>query len=337
MNHTAFFQLLKGDVPGGIFLFHGEEEHVKRSALNALREKVLPEGLEALCETVLDNPAAADLVAAAETLPMMAEQRLVIVRDSALLLSGRARDEAADSERLTGYLPKLPPHALVVFYCHGVIDGRKKLSVALNKLAKVVKFDALSDDELTRWVRAQLKAEGGKTIGDREAQKLVFTAGRDLTLLSGELRKLAHYLGDREAVEAADIDAVVTRSLECTVFQLVDALVEGKEAQAFSLLSAMLEAGEEHLRILAMVLRQYRMLLQIKWMQAEGVDRGAQQRRLGVAPFLFDRAQKQAQGYTLERLKRAVALCVDTDYAVKSGRMREEAALERAMLSFGVK
>lgn len=336
MNHTMFFQSLKGEsLPAGIYLFQGEEEHVKRSALQRLREKVLPEGLEALCETLLDNPSADDIIAAAETVPMMAERRLVVVRDSALLVSGRARDEAAESERLTAYLPKLPGYTLLLFYCHGGIDGRKKLSQALGKLATVVKFDPLSDEELTRWMRATLKAEGGKTIGPREAQRLAFTAGRELALLTGELHKLAHYLGEREAVEAADIDAVVTRSLECTVFQLVDALVEGKEAQAFSLLSAMLEAGEGRLGILAMMLRQYRVLLTLKWMQAEGIDRPSQQRRLGVPPFAFDRAQKQAQGYTLARLKEAVALCVDTDYAVKSGRLREDAALERAMLMLG--
>ncbi len=335
MNHTAFFQSLKGELPGGAYLFIGEEEHVKRSALARLREKVLPEGLEALCETVLDNPSADDIVAACETMPMMAERRLVLVRDSALLVSGRARDEAAECERLTAYLPKLPDFTLLLFYCHGGIDGRKKLSTALNKTATVVKFDPLSDEELTRWIRSTLKAEGGKTIGPQQAQHLAFTAGRELALLTGEIQKLAHYLGDREAVESADIDAVVTRSLECTIFQLVDALVEGREAQAFLLLSTMLEAGESRLGILAMTLRQYRTLLTLKWMQAEGIDRSTQQRRLGVPPFAFDRAQKQAQGYTLAQLKAAVALCVDTDFAVKGGRMREDAALERAMLMLG--
>jgi len=136
-------------------------------------------------------------------------------------------------------------------------------------------------------------------------------------------------------VEAEDIDAVATRSLECTVFQLVDALVEGREGRAFELLAVMLEAGEARLGILAMLLRQYRLLLALKWMQAEGIDRATQQRRLAVPPFAFDRAQKQARGYTLERLKEAVRLCVDTEFAVKSGRMREDVALERAMLMLG--
>jgi len=336
INHTAFFQSLKGEeMPGGIYLFQGEEEHVKRSALERLRARVLPEGLAALCETVLDNPPAGDIVAAAETMPMMAERRLVIVRDSALLLPGRARDEAEDGERLAAYLPNLPDYTLLLFYCHGKADGRKKLSQTLGKLATVVRFDPLGDEELIRWMRATLKAEGGKTISPRTAQQLAFTSGRDLAVLTGELHKLAHYLGDREAVQAEDIDAVATRSLECTVFQLVDALVEGCERRAFELLAVMLEAGEGRLGILAMLLRQYRLLLLLKWMQAEGIDRATQRRRLGVPPFAFDRAQQQARGYTFDRLKEAVRLCVDTEFAVKSGRLREDAALERAMWMLG--
>ncbi len=334
MNHTAFFQLLKGDMPGGVYLFHGTEEHVKRSALKRLRDKVLPEGLEALCETVLENPSAADIVAAAETLPMMAEWRLVVVMDSTLLLAGRSKDEANESERLIGYLPKVPDYAIVVFYCHGLVDGRKKLSTALTKQAQVIKFDPLDDGELARWMRATLKAEG-KTIENAQAQKLAFTAGRDLTQLTGELHKLAHYLGERTAVEDEDIDAVVTRSLECTVFQLVDALVEGKEAQAFALLDVMREAGEASRGILAMVLRQYRLLLMLKWMQEEGLDRTTQMKRMGVAPFVFERTQRQAKGYGLQQLKDAVNHCINTEYGFKSGRMCEDVALERLMLMLG--
>lgn len=334
MDYNAFFQGLKGDIGSGVYLFHGVEEHIKRSALQRLREKVLPAGLEMMCETVLDNPSADDVIAAAETLPMMGDLRLVIVRDSTLLLTGRGRDEAADSERLSTYLPKLPDFSLLVFYCHGVIDGRKKLSLALNKKARVVKFDQLGDEELARWMRSTLKADQ-KTIGNAQVQHLAFTAGRDLTMLTGELQKLVHYIGGRQAIEIQDIDAVAVRSLECTIFQLVDALVDGKEAQAFSLLAIMMEDGEARLGILAMVLRQYRMLLNLRWMQEEGIDRATQVKRLGVPPFAFDRAQKQAKTYTTEQLKDAVALCIDTDYAIKSGRMREDAALERAMFLLG--
>ena len=57
-----------------------------------------------------------------------------------------------------------------------------------------------------------------------------------------------------------------------------------------------------------------------------------QMKRLGVAPFVYKRLLTQGKAYSLEKLKENVALCVDADYAIKSGRMREEAALDRVML-----
>ena len=333
IDHTLFFKTLKDkELPHGAYLFQGEEEHVKRSALAHLRNKVLPEGLAALCETVLDNPPADDIIAAAETVPMAADRRLVIVRDSTLLVSGRTRDELNDSKRLGEYLPKLPAYTLLLFYCHGNVDGRRAFLQTLRKHATIVQFNPLNDVDLTRWMRSTLKAEGNKNIDAKQAQYLAFTSGRDLAVLTGELHKLAHYIGEREAVEAEDIDAVSTRSLECTIFQLVDVLVEGRDGHAFLLLSTMLDAGESRLGILAMILRQYRLLLTLKWMQAEGIGQAAQRERLGIPPFAFDRTQKQSRGYTLEQLKEAAALCTETDFAVKSGRIREDIAIERAML-----
>ena len=90
MTHEEFFDALKRGEIAPAYFFHGEEEHVKASALEALRARLLPAGLEALNETALQNPAAAVVVAAAETLPLMAERRLVVVRDSALLTAGKA-------------------------------------------------------------------------------------------------------------------------------------------------------------------------------------------------------------------------------------------------------
>lgn len=331
MKHTEFFAQVKAGDIARAYLFTGEEEHVKGKALDALRAKLLPEGLEALNETVLVNPSASDVIAAAETLPMMAERRLVLVRDSALLASGRAANEADESAKLVAYLDRLPETACIVFYVRGKADGRKKLTQALNKKATAVAFDPLDDHELHRWIQAQLRARG-KTIAPGDASLLAFTAGRELLGLAQEIDKVAAYAGARPEVVRADIEAVVTPSLECTVFQLVDALVAGKEAEAFRLLGVMLERGEARIGILAMIARQYRNLLHWKLMQQAGIGEAEATKRLGVPPFAMRRLKTQAQGEQAETLRAKLDLCVDTDFAIKSGKMREDAALERAML-----
>lgn len=331
MTHDEFFASVKRGEIARAYLFQGEEEHIKAKALETLRARVLPEGLEAMNETLLVNPPADDIIAAAETLPMLGEYRLVIIRDSALLTAGKAAGEADDSAKLSEYLDRVPETTCLVFYCRQAPDGRKKLMQVLNKKAAVVKFDPLDDATLQRWIAAQLRPLG-KTITPGNAAALAFTAGRELLSLSQELAKLAAYVGAREEVTKEDIDAVVTQSLECTVFQMVDALVAGKEAEAFRLLRIMLENGEARIGILAMMARQYRNLLHLKLMQAESVPEAEIQKRLGVPPFALRRLYQQVKNAQADALRGKLDLCVDTDYAIKSGKMREEVALERAII-----
>ena len=89
MDRKDFDRLLaQGGIPS-VLLFEGEEEHMKQAALGALQKKLLPEGLEDLNRTLLDAPETDQIIAAAETLPFMADRRLVIVRDHPAL-TGRA-------------------------------------------------------------------------------------------------------------------------------------------------------------------------------------------------------------------------------------------------------
>lgn len=331
MNHDAFFAVLKkGDI-SPVYLFQGEEEHIKGKALEMLRHTILASDLCELNESVLINPSADALIAAAETLPMLCDRRLIIVRESALLTAGKAANEADDSAKLAAYLPNAPDTACIVFYCRQMPDGRKKLAQALKKSAAVVQFDPLDDTALHKWILQQLRAQN-KTISPGNVSLLIFTAGRALLSLAQEIAKLAAYLGEREEVTREDIEAVITPSLECTVFQLVDALVAGKEADAFRLLRVMLENGEARIGILAMMARQYRNLLHLKLMQGKGLSDAEMQKRLGVPPFALRKLSAQAKKSDTGILRERLDLCVDTDYAIKSGKMREDAALERAMI-----
>ena len=298
MTHEEFFDALKRGEIAPAYFFHGEEEHVKASALEALRARLLPAGLEALNETALQNPAAAVVVAAAETLPLMAERRLV------------------------------------VFFCRGVADGRKKLTQALLKQAAVVRFDPLGDAALARWIASRLRRTG-KRISAANAEFLVFTCGRELLTLGQELDKLSAHAGEREEISRADIETVATPTLECTVFQMVDALVEGREPEAFRLLAAMLERRQERIGILAMIARQYRHMLHASLMKGAGLSDAQVQKALGVPAFAYRRLLQQMRGMDDDALRARLNLCVETDFAIKSGRMREDAALERVMLRLG--
>ena len=87
-----------------MYLFYGPEAYIRKSALAALEKKVLMPGLESMNRTVMNAPSAQAVIENCETLPMMSDYRLIIVRDCALLTSGKAKDEAQESELLCEYM-----------------------------------------------------------------------------------------------------------------------------------------------------------------------------------------------------------------------------------------
>ena len=338
MNHTEFFKAVKAGQINLLYLMEGIEEYIKQSALEQLRKALLPSGLEALNETVLENPSLQVLRAAAETLPFMAERRLVLVKECALLRPSRkseeneeAPEEDDQTKAFCDYLANVPSTTCIVFHEKGKADARRKLYGAIKKHGAIVLFDTLDNEELNRWIIKTMRSLG-KEISPAAASNLAFTVGKDAALLRGEMEKLAAHTGERTQVTAEDIQAVATRSLEASVFDMVDALVEGKTPRAFSLFENMLRTGGSRFGILAMILRQYRILFHYKSLKENGASPADIKSRLGIPPFAVDRAARQASAYTLDQLEAAMGFCVDTEYSVKSGRMAEDGSVERVML-----
>lgn len=328
MERKDFEQLLLRDafaVPS-VLLFEGDEEHLKQTALDALCRKILPEGLEELNRSLLENPETDQIIAAAETMPFMADRRLVIVRNHPALM-GRAEAD----ERLVEYLPSTPSGTILLFYCISKPDGRKKLYTAIKKLNGIVTFSPLHDRELTSFVTSAFR-DLGKECDDRTADFLIFTCGSDTGMLLNEISKVAAHSGDAASIHPDSVRAVATPSTECTVFQMVDAVVAGQSSRAFTLMRNQLLAGSDRIYMLSMLLRQFRMLQHIKIMQYE--KRSSQEIRsaLGVPGFAADQYIRQASGYTNGQIKNAVSICFDTEYAIKSGRLNQEGALESVML-----
>lgn len=326
MDRKELARLLEENKLPSVLLFEGDEEYLKQTALNNLRKKLLPEGMEDLNETILDAPETDAIIAAAETLPFLADRRLIILRDYPALFG-----KAEADDRLTEYLPKAPDTAVILFFCTQKPDGRKKLYTVIKKLGGIVTFAQLKDLELTAFVTRAFK-EQGKECDERTADYLIFTAGTDTQLLLSEVAKIAARAGDAPSVTADQVRELATPSTECTVFEMVDAVVSGQEARAFTLLRNQLRSGGDRVYILAMLLRQYRLLQHIKIMQYEKKSPDFIRSSLGVPPFAVSQYTRQAAAYTGGQIKSAVRICFETEYGIKSGRLNQEGALEAVML-----
>ena len=326
MERKEFLQALSRNQVPSVLLFEGDEEYLKQSALAVLLEAVLPEGLQDMNETILEAPDTDQLIAASETLPFLADRRLVIVRDHPAL-TGRAEGD----DQLVTYLASVPSSTVLLFYCTKKPDGRKKLYGAVKKRGGIVTFSQLRDRERTLFVTSAFR-DLGKECDEHTADVLIFTCGSDTSKLLTEVAKIAAHAGENVTIHPDEVRQLATPSTECTVVQMVDAVVAGQNDRAFLLMRNQLLAGADRLYMLSMLLRQFRLLQHIRIMQYEKCSRDTIRANLGVPPFAVDQYLRQASMYTNAQIKKAVKICFDTEYAVKSGRLNQEGSLEAVML-----
>ncbi len=329
MDYNQFFESIKTGELQKLYLLEGTEEYIKASAVSAFCKRLLPEGLEAMNLSELLNPEPDELIAACETLPFMADQRVVLVRECDSLTTSKKGDNDK-AEGIQEYLPNLSPDTCLVFLVKGKADKRKKLYLALKKQGVIVDFSPMNDEQAEKWAARTMRAMG-KTLQRSEAQKLIFTVGHDAALLKQEMEKLAAYVGERDTVTDEDIDAICIRSLECSVFQMVDEQAAGRTHEACRLLNTVLTGGEDRFMVLAMLLRQYRILYHMRCLLEERTPSGALAGLLGIPPFAVARTQAQARRYAKERLKAAYDYLYDLEYRLKSGRISQDGSAEMAM------
>ena len=341
MTHKEFFDAIAKEKPARCYLIEGEEEFVKRSVLNRLRQATVGDNFPEMNDMRLVDPDADQLIAANETLPFMADMRITTVTECKMLLNKKGNkdkvatdndyDEDASAEKLKKYLTNLPETSCLVFYVRGKADKTRKLFLALKKYAVIVTCDRLDDTQLISWLRQHFRANG-KNISQETCQQLYFSVGRDLTKLDGEIGKLCAFADGRDEITAEDIERVCTKTTECVVFDMVETLLDGNGKKAFEQLNALLLNGENRMMILALVGRQCRQLLSAMRMAAAKRQSGEIAAAIGVPPFVVQKILRQSRLYTEEQLKSMNAVCLNTEYEVKSGRMNEEGSLEQVML-----
>lgn len=208
----------------------GEDEYQKETAIRKLLESTLE---PAMRDFNLDIRRAQDMDAKSfdavvSSMPMMAERRVVVIRDVGAL----RKDVRKAVER---YL-KNPAHDVLLLL---VEAAGSKTDKDLAQLATVAEFDSLSADRVPRWISHHATTELKTSISHGAIDLLQAGVGNDLYQLAAELDKLASYSNGREINEEA-VSAVVGVRRGETMADLLDAIARRNVKQALALVDHVL-------------------------------------------------------------------------------------------------
>lgn len=313
----------------GIYLFYGQEKYVLQTYLMKMVNIALGDGDKTMNYDVFDSPSVdADRVSSAlQTLPFFSELRVVVLRELELF-KGK---NVVKLEQLIPVLQALP-ESTVCFIIENEIDKRSKNYKALQTIGQAVEFKTQSEDELCKYIIDQL-TRSGKRADQNLAKAFLHVVGYDLTIIHNELKKLNDFCSAEE-IAPKDIQEICTRSIENRIFELVDCMGTRQRAHALRLFTDLLVLKEPAPRILYMITRQFRLILQTKLLVEKHQDRQAISSKLKIAPFIVDKNIKQARCFTVEKLKQALKNCYDAEVDLKTGRMDLELGIELLIVKY---
>jgi DNA polymerase III subunit delta len=327
MKPAAFFKHLEQQQILPVYLFTGEAELLMERAWQRLRDLLVPPKAQRFSgESLLakEVPASA-VVERLATMPMFGAKRLVRVKHAEAWLKEQQKT-------IHAYLAHPNPAACLVLTVAGK-KGHEALTAAVQPVGMVVEFAQPSEAELPRWLQEQAR-HCQKQLSLQAATLLLERVGTELQRLESELEKLCLVVGERQRIEAADIEQTVSQQRAFSVFELLRSVGKCRADQAVSILRRLLLSGEAPLGILALLARQMRILWQVK----DALERGSSIDQIGqklkLSTFVLKKDYlPNIQLFTAVELYQAHRAIQATDVALKSTGLSPESLLESLVLT----
>ncbi|MHB1651000.1 MAG: DNA polymerase III subunit delta [Desulfitobacteriaceae bacterium] len=320
-----------GDIPK-LWLWYGEEHFLLKEALQTLKGAYFREDPSGSCIEPLSAREVEPhyIVELANTFSFF-ENRLVIVQDVMYFQEG----STVDLEPFYAYFKDPNPKTCLLFVAESIHRGRKFYK-ALEQAGEVLEFTVPKrNQDWQVWVRSELRARG-KDMPPEVVSYFLDWAGHKAGVLSQELDKLAVYTGERNILTRQDIEEVVTRISEATVFDLLDAIAVRSADKAVARLHEVLRT-EHPLKVMTLLVRQVRLLLgTLAWREQGGNSSGLPE-ALGIKPFEAQKIWTQSMKLSFIMLSAALGECLSTEIALKNGGGDPAFLLEMMIVKFCLK
>lgn len=327
-----------------IELLHGADAFAVAEHVAAARAAFAAEDAMAELNAVALDGArltVAELQLAADALPFLGGQRLVVVRGLVGRCNARSGDKSKDRrsalvDGLLAYLPGVPASTRLIL-AEGPLEADNRVAAWLRGAAAasggavaVRSFDPPPPERLPAWIGDRAVRRGGvfaPAAAKALAAALAPDGPADLWRCDSEIEKLLTWAGDRP-VEADDVARLVAPVDTENVYRLIEAIADRDGPTAATLLHTFLDGGEEPLSLLGKIARQFHQLAHVRALLDSGVPAGEHARVVGVPPFVARKLAGQARRFSAAFLDAALKRLLDIDVGIKTGRTAGPIALD---------
>lgn len=328
-------------LPSGVRLYYGNDGLRMDQTIEQLIERVLPDAdtrpfnLERIDG---EEVRLSEILVLARSLPFMAKRRVVVVREPGFFAAGARKKgliTAEEEQALLDFCAAPNPDSLLIFR-YTTEDAPAAFLKKLIAACDATQCQQPKGRAVAPWLRAEAK-KIGKSFTPQALAMLEELAPQDGTLLlASELEKLRLYLTDRDdaLITEEDVAAIVTPSPTHTIFNLTDAVVEGRTAAALAAYRDCLYLGSKSPQVLRQLEDTVRRLLEVQAMLAEGMSQSAIRAEIKRHEFYVKKLTAQARRLSSDALAHLYCYLVDCDVKSKrTARLDMDAFVEEVIIN----
>jgi DNA polymerase-3 subunit delta len=304
-----------------IFL-HGVDTFRSRQQLKKMMTKFKadrdPQGLNV---AVLDcaKEDAGKILEQILAVPFLAEKRMVVL-ENLLTATGKGDLQEQILKRIED--KKLDENNVYIFWeadAKPKTNAGKKLWEILGKEKYAQEFPELTPAKLSAWIEAEIKNRDGK-IESAALSYLTENVGADMWRLNSLINQLLSYK-TQQPVTLVDAQLFLDEKVDDNIFNLIDAIVAGQKKLAYQMIREQYKKGEDAMYILAMILRQFRILIELRDLfdREDNLGSDALAKKLGLHPFVVKKSLPFIKRYTLTELKNIYQQLLEIDTKTKTG------------------
>ena len=269
--------------------------------------------------------------------PFFADEKIVILDHFVDITTAKKRFLADDElKSFEAYLDNPSPTTKLLIFAEGKLDSKRRLVKLLKRDATV--FDAIEpkEQELRQYFQKWSQTQGLQFVG-QSFENLLLKSGFQFSEIQKNLLFLQSYKSDG-MIEEKDIVEAIPKTLQDNIFDLTQLILGKKIDQARDLVRDLTLQGEDEIKLIAVMLGQFRTFTQVKILSETGQTESQIVSSLGTYlgrnpnPYQIKFALRDSRGISLDFLKRAISYLIETDYQIKTGIYEKGYLFEKALL-----
>ena len=311
-----------------VYLLYGEEAYLKKQYKDKLRVAMLsPDDTMNYAYYEGKGINVKEVIDLAETLPFFAERRLIILENTEFFKN--ATPELAD------YIKEMPETTAMIFV-ESEVDKRGKLYKAVQAKGRAVELGRQDETMLIRWIAGSVKKEG-KQISETVIRHFVMKVGTDMENIQKELEKLFCYTLEKNVITVDDVETICTTQITNQIFDMVNAVAAKQQRKALELYYNLLALKEPPMRILFLLTRQFKFLLEVKTLDKQGYARKDIGTKTGLHPFVVEKYQQQTKTFSQKELREIMEESAEIEESVKTGSLTDMLGVELFIVKHSAK